>query len=590
MFKRLISLLLVCLCLPLSAGPLAEKASSFDRLIQQNHCPEGLVFDVHLDDQGKFSRIRGGGDSLIWSGAYAASQVYRYRVTKDPDALRNLEKNLWAFHHLQAMSGSPGFVGRSFVDPTWIDHIGNRLPGVGTYSNRLFQPSSSRDQYTGLFLAYALAWPLIQDPVLKATVREDVRAIGRSLVENRLAMIGRFSTGVERAFNIDPCYIYQDRLTREEWEKVDDFPANILAKLVPYDEEVAAILATIKPPPVRGGEALRALLMLGTAARISEDPTIASFYNDEMLKRRDFVRIASETSQLLTDLYLGRGHDVFIRIWEDLAMEMSRITAMLVLHRQKAFLAIVRVFKPAFEPLIRSLARSEARMIIRFIDACRRPEAFAVLEKIAVPVESIGSLVLMCGAVREAQKLAEFGSWLREASRSNLDEWTDAQRSYVGTNITFFALLGLLESDPEPSHQEAYRDITWRGFVPIADEGNSLYTFIRAGYVPEPLAPDILASAVQTLRDYPVDQVVKPFDHRFEIGVRLLPWPDRFGRMYNQADRVFPMHQRCPHIFPWQEPPRKVVYSSDDKATIAPVGYLLAYWLGRDRGFLKPED
>ncbi|HNV70485.1 MAG TPA: hypothetical protein PKO06_12365, partial [Candidatus Ozemobacteraceae bacterium] len=234
--RTLLALVWLSLALPLWSGPLAEKAATFDRVIQQKHCPEGLVFDVHLDDQGNFRKIRGGGDSLIWSGAYAASQVYRYRVTKDPLALQNVEKTLWAFHHLQAMSGSPGFVGRSFVDPAWIDHVGNRLPGVGTYSKRLFQPSSSRDQYTGLFLAYALAWPIITDPALRATVREDVRAIGRSLVENRLAMIGRFPTGEERAFNVDPCYIYQDRLTREEWEKVDDFPANVLAKLCPYDE------------------------------------------------------------------------------------------------------------------------------------------------------------------------------------------------------------------------------------------------------------------------------------------------------------------------------------------------------------------
>mgnify|MGYP001409935214 CR=1 FL=1 len=50
------------------------------------------------------------------------------------------------------------------------------------------------------------------------------------------------------------------------------------------------------------------------------------------------------------------------------------------------------------------------------------------------------------------------------------------------------------------------------------------------------------------------------------------------------------MNERCPHIFPWQEPPRKVVYNADDGAVVAPVGYLLAYWLGRDRGLLKPED
>ncbi|GAB1352856.1 hypothetical protein MASR1M12_15880 [Erysipelotrichia bacterium] len=106
--------LLALLLLPglAGAGELLEKARRFDNLVAAEHIPRGLVVNLQPIEDGQQLRYRSAGDSTIWTGAYIAAQVYRYRVTSDTAALDNLEKALRAFVQLHEMAGSTGFVGR----------------------------------------------------------------------------------------------------------------------------------------------------------------------------------------------------------------------------------------------------------------------------------------------------------------------------------------------------------------------------------------------------------------------------------------------------------------------------------------------
>ncbi|HNW35905.1 MAG TPA: hypothetical protein PKM25_13285, partial [Candidatus Ozemobacteraceae bacterium] len=119
---------------------------------------------------------------------------------------------------------------------------------------------------------------------------------------------------------------------------------------------------------------------------------------------------------------------------------------------------------------------------------------------------------------------------------------------------------------------------------------NSLYTFIRHVHGTASLSADLVAAAKRTLELYPADQRQRRIDNSSERGLRVLPWPDRFERYGNLASCVFPIDKRTPHIFIWQECPRRIISGSDGPGRIAPVGYLLAYWFGRAYGILTPED
>ena len=592
---RFIAFVAICLSLswfsgPIRAGTLAEKAAVFDKAIEEFHTPNGMVSHVKLGPDGKVVAVYAGGDSTIWTGAWLAAQAYRYAATKDPIALDNIERGLRAFHSLHAMSGSPGFMGRSFGPPEWFGDPKRMRHGVGSYSARLFIPDTSRDQYTGIFLAYTLCLPLVGDPKLLAELKDDILAIGRNLMQNDLALLVNFDSKKSFMFNLNPTYCYQDRITPEEWATVDDFPVNVFAQTFPYNATMAVVLSTFQPPPMRGGEALRALMILQTAASATHDPELKKFFDKELCGRRRFPRIASETSQILSDLYDGRCNEIFLGITRDLAVSILELEREALVRFEWLSAPAADWLVQAARPLAATVGQMAGKTVLLMLALVRGPGGFRWFETAAKSVKAWADLLDSAGAVKETARLRKIVDRLTACAYSDLDEMADAQRSYVGTNLTFFALLGLFESPSGGELADSARDIVGRAFMPIADEGNSLYTFICQAFGRVPLSQDILDRAKATLRAYPLDQRDRSYDHSGDSGLRLLPWPDRFGRVGNQAAGVIPIDQRGPDIFIWQDSPRSLRTGSHGGILVPPVGYLLAYWFGRAHGLLSDAD
>ncbi|NLI76487.1 MAG: hypothetical protein GX442_08600 [Candidatus Riflebacteria bacterium] len=573
-----------------SPGPLAAKAALFDQALETLHTPLGMVLSVETSPAGLVTRVRPGGDATIWTGAWLAAQAFRYRVTRDPAALSNIERGLLAFHTLNLLSGNQGFMGRCFGPAEWFGPSSDARPGLGPYAHLRFIPDSSRDQYTGIFLAYTTCLPLVTDPALLDTIRGDLLAVGRNLAANRLALRVTLGSDTFSPFNLNPDYAYQDRITPEEWARVDDFPVNVFARIVPYSPALAEVIGTFQPPPVRGGEALRALMIMQTAAHFTGDAGLQRFFSEELVANRRFPDIASTTSQLLGDLYEGRGQETGRQVCRDLAVALLRLLREAAVRLGRLPAPVADLGFAAARPWAVGVGHAAGSALVAALDALRAPAAFAPLAALADTLDSWARPLTGLGAGRPAGRLTALAAWLRRAAASSLDELADAQRSYVGTNLTFFALLGLFEGPTDPALRAAAADIVDRAFAPIADEGNTLYTFIRHINGTRPLPPGILAQAKATLLAYPADQHARRIDHHADPGLRLLPWPDRFGRIGNQAVDPFPVDQRAPHVFIWQEPPRAVTTGHDDTCLIPPVGYLLAYWYGRAHGLLSADD
>ncbi|RCK78420.1 MAG: hypothetical protein OZSIB_1522 [Candidatus Ozemobacter sibiricus] len=572
------------------AGPLADKAATFDRALEEWHTPLGLVVGVKVGDDGRVEQVRAGGDATIWTGAWLAAQAFRYRATQAPQALANIEKGLRAFHILHAMSGSPGFLGRCFGPPDWFQGHREIRPGVGSYRHWWFIPDTSRDQYTGIFLAYATCLPLVRDPEVLDQSRQVMLAVGRNLQANDLALTVTLGSATFQPFNLNPDYVYQDRLTPHEWATVDDFPANLLAQAIPWNASLAAVLSTFRPPPIRGGEALRALMIVQTAAHFTGDPELQRFFAEDLVGRRRLPEIASVTSQLLGDLYDGRQRETLVAISRDLAVAFLRLGREAAIQFGWLPTPLADLAVAAGRPLAIGAGQFGGTLLVTGLRLLDGPDGFAFLQPWATCLATWANSLRGLGAARLAERLDRWAADLREMAGSNLDELADAQRSYVGTNLTFFALLGLFEGPTPPALRAAAVDIVARAFAPIADEGNTLYTFIRQVNGSQPLPAPLIAAAKATLQAYPLDQRNRCLDHRADPGVRRLPWPDRFGRRGNQADRPFPIDQRAPHVFIWQESPRALVTGHDDGFLVPPVGYLLAYWYGRAYGLLSPDD
>lgn len=588
MVKKILTLLLILFAQLLSAGELAQKAGRFDDLIVARHIPRGLVVNLLPEEKDGVRKFRSHGDSTIWTGAYIASQIFRFRVTGEVAALDNVQQCLQAFVTLHRMSGGQGFIGRSFGTREEMGNAPDIIAGVGSFSHLVFKADTSRDQYTGILMGCGIAWPFITDAALKEELQKMVLAVAENLKTNNLSLKAVINGFSPSTFDLNPDYAYQDRITPEEWAKVDDFPANVFAAHVAYSDRLASIVARFRPPPVRGGEALRALMMFQSACNITQNPDVCAFFQDELLERRQLHVIASETSQLLTDVFYGRNKDVVRDRLRKTFIAAARVF-LHILAMQAGFSDGAHLWlEPASMAPVTALAVGFSDMLISGLDHLRSADGFKLLQLPAEELVALAKNLRWVKADKIAGKAEDLARRLRDFSQSNIDEFADTMRSYVGCNLGFFALLGILEQDADPALRQAALAILPRSFAPVADEGNSLYTFIEAAFCGRPTDDPLVEAARQTLRLYPEDTRNRRFDHSAILKHSL--WPDRFGRYGRQSVEVIPINQRAPHIFVWQEPPRTLITGSDDGAEIAPVGYLLAYWFGRFHGLLSEKD
>lgn len=572
----------------LFAGPLAEKAVKFDALIAEQHIPRGLVVNLQPAGEGKSLRYRSSGDSTIWTGAYIASQVYRYRVASDTAALANIEKCLRAFIQLHDMAGRQGFIGRAYGTREELGNGADIMDGIGSYSHLCFKADTSRDQYTGIFMGCALAWPYLRDEELRNELRSMIGIVARNLMHNNLALKVEINGFSPSTFNLNPDYAYQDRITPEEWARVDDFPANVLAANVPYSDRLARIVSGFKPPAIRGGEALRALMMFQTASFITGDPQIEAFLSEELVGRRRLHQIASDTSQLLSDIYLGRNRKVVENRLIGTLTAVGKVIVQVVAMKAGIPDSLAIWAEPVTSLPVVGIACYITDRLLALLDFMRQPGSFRMFSSLATWVDAQAGTLRMLGVPRPAERLQKRAEELRLYSGSNLDEFSDTMRSYVGCNLSFFALLGLLDQSADNRLRETICSIVPRAFEPISDEGNSMYSFIAGAFTGRVYDDQLMAAARKTLLLYPENCINRHFDHREQF--KPSPWPDRFGRHGRQSVEVIPIDQRAPHIFIWQEPPRLLETGADDQTRIAPVGYLLAYWFGRFHGLVADSD
>lgn len=95
------------------------------------------------------------GDAALWTGVYAASQAYRWEVTKDAGALANLVKSLTALLTCQEITGDKSTFARTLRpiaelpanDPEW--HA-----GTGPYSQLAWKQGGNNDMLKGLLYGY----------------------------------------------------------------------------------------------------------------------------------------------------------------------------------------------------------------------------------------------------------------------------------------------------------------------------------------------------------------------------------------------------------------------------------------------------
>ncbi len=172
---------------------LLEKATQLEALVQKRHLTSDglLAYGISLaSPTSEEVTDMAFSDMTIWSGCYVAAQAFRYAVTGDPAAELQVHKSIEGLHLLQDVTGRPGLLARGIkrwneqnpeVGPEW--HRGS-----GQFSDYQWLGDVSADQVDGVIFGYAVAFDLIDDPVLRQSISIHVKAIADHLIDHGMTI------------------------------------------------------------------------------------------------------------------------------------------------------------------------------------------------------------------------------------------------------------------------------------------------------------------------------------------------------------------------------------------------------------------
>lgn len=149
---------------------LEEKARFFQTQVRERHMRNGFNASLVGMQKGQVNTgyLSDSDNDGLWTSMYLGAEIFRYAVTRAPDALENCRSSMDAMERLYALSGVPGFPARSFerkgyrsqlADPErWRASAEQEWDAKGT---------TSSDEAIGHVFAFGAMAELVDDPDLK---------------------------------------------------------------------------------------------------------------------------------------------------------------------------------------------------------------------------------------------------------------------------------------------------------------------------------------------------------------------------------------------------------------------------------------
>lgn len=187
---------------PARAGE--AEALAISENIKARHLPFGTVVDPFLDADNRVTGYTRCGDSAVWTGHWLAAESFRYRVTGDIEALRNVVTAILGIYSLTNVTGND-LLARCAVpkDSPFADGIIREESNNRAYDGTcLGKPCSwigntSRDQYISVFFGLGVAHEILADPAIRAATNDLItRLLNRLLSDAWVVRMpdGRLST------------------------------------------------------------------------------------------------------------------------------------------------------------------------------------------------------------------------------------------------------------------------------------------------------------------------------------------------------------------------------------------------------------
>jgi uncharacterized protein (TIGR03437 family) len=205
---RVVVLVSLAVILGTVVCPAAESdALAISANIQARHLPYGTIIDpIYASATSNtivdYTRCA---DSAIWTGHYLAAESFRYRVTRDPLALANIQGAISGIKSLIDITGTD-VLARCLIpiNSPYAASIASQEAANTIYTNKsagyIWVGNTSRDEYCGVMFGLGVAYELVDDASVKASA---ATLVGRLLN----FLIGHAWTIVLPDFSISDTFI-----------------------------------------------------------------------------------------------------------------------------------------------------------------------------------------------------------------------------------------------------------------------------------------------------------------------------------------------------------------------------------------------
>lgn len=151
-------------------------------------------------------------------------------------------------------------------------------------------------------------------------------------------------------------------------------------------------------------------------------------------------------------------------------------------------------------------------------------------------------------------------------------------------NMSFLCYYPLLLLEKNREIRLQFLNSLRRSWFYVYREGNSFFNFVAAAFgVADELG---IEEAILTLQLYPLDRRGFGYDHRNDPRFEHAFFSSRKGRL--RAEYPIPINWRSPDSFLWKGEPDELEGATGEigESEYPSNDYLLAYWIGKENGFL----
>jgi uncharacterized protein (TIGR03437 family) len=193
---RLLTLILIGMAFGSAIHAAEADALAISQNIQAIHMPYGTILDPIYPsaDSTQIIDYTHCGDSALFTGAYLAAEAFRYKVTQSSDALNNVTKAVAGLKSLADVTGT-NLLARCLI-PTnspYEASIASQEAANGIYTNSsagyIWVGNTSRDQYVGAIFGLGVAYDMVDDATVQASISALVTRLVRFLTGNNWSVV-----------------------------------------------------------------------------------------------------------------------------------------------------------------------------------------------------------------------------------------------------------------------------------------------------------------------------------------------------------------------------------------------------------------